>query len=219
LKSVLEPWLGQVKLAQLAEALGEPQQRASDPERSDEWLAWAAGFYDGEGSVYLLDHRSHDGFHIAEMAITQSSSSAAPEVLRRFAAITNRGHINGPYQQKDANRDVYRLKVVVYEEIEGVLDTIRPWLGPVKRAQAAAVLEVIRSQPKLPRGRPEWGNRKTHCIHGHEYATNRIRPFVPRGHGVEPRDSEQCLQCARDQARARRAQKKRPAVDPDRRSL
>jgi hypothetical protein len=84
-----------------------------------------------------------------------------------------------------------------------VLDSLWPWLGQVKRAQARAMLKVLNGQPVLPRGNPAWGNRKTHCVNGHEYATARIRPYVPRRGGGQRRDSQQCLVCVRDAARER----------------
>ena len=205
---MLTPWLGQVKLAQFAQALGRAAVQPLVPDEGQEWKAWAAGLYDGEGSLYLLDHRSHDGYRTAEMAVTQSSGTITPEVLQRFARIVAAGHINGPYQQRDANLDVYRWKTAARGDIESVVASLWPWLGGVKRAQAKAVLDVIRSQSALPRGRAEWGSHKTFCIRGHEYANARVRPYVSRGVGIERRDSEQCLQCAREQARERREQKK-----------
>jgi hypothetical protein len=219
LHELLAPWLGQVKLGQFGQAMAQPTLRSLDPEKNDAWRAWAAGFFDGEGSVYLLDHRSHKGYRIVEMAISQGSEAGTPEVLRRFARITGAGHNNGPYRHKSANLEVHRFKVVVQEDVEDVLTTLWPWLGPVKRAQASAVLDVIRSQTKLPRGRPDWGSHKTHCMHGHEYATNRLRTYVARGVGIQRRENKQCLRCAREQARARRGEKERPAVDDDCRSL
>lgn len=205
---MVAPWLGDVKQTQLAQALGRPVLRSMRPDHGREWRAWAAGLYDGEGSLYLLDHRTHDGYRTAEMAVTQSSGVTTPEVLKRFALIVATGHINGPYQQKHANHDVYRWKTAARVDIESVVTTLWPWLGGVKRAQATAVLDVIRSQLVLPRGRAEWGSHKTHCIRGHEYANTRVRPYVSRGVGITPRDNEQCLQCAREQARERREQKK-----------
>ena len=115
--------------------------------------------------------------------------------------------------------DVYRWKANSRSDIESTIQQLWPWLGPVKRAQAKKVLEVIHSQPELPRGRPEWGSHKTQCIHGHEYATARIRPYLSRGKGVRRRDSQQCLECVREQARSRRAEKQRSAADDDRRSI
>jgi hypothetical protein len=219
LLDLLSPYLGQVKLDQITSTLGLETAAAQAISTSEEWAAWAAGLYDGEGSTYLLDHRSHANYRIAEARVTQTSPSGPPEVLTRFAQIVGLGHINGPYGDDDAHRPVYRWTTCVFTEIDLMLDRIWPWLGTVKRRQASVVRDVIRSQPTLPRGRPDWGNRKTHCVNGHEYATSRLRPFVPRGGGLPPRDSHQCLVCAREQARARRDEKRRSAADDDRRSL
>lgn len=219
LQELVAPWLGTVKLAQLATALDVTRPRSMAPEMIDEWFAWAAGLYDDEGSLYLLDHRSHEGYRIAEMAVTQSSAAGIPEVLRRFGQIVGTGHINGPYRQRDATLDVYRWKTAARADIEGVSATLGPWLGGVKQLQAKSVLDVIRSQADLPRGRAEWGSHKQFCINGHEYATNRIRPYVSRGAATERRDSEQCLRCAREQARARRDVSRGRPIDDDRRSL
>lgn len=213
LHRLLMPWLGDVKLNQFAKTLGQERATSTAVTESEDWAAWAAGLYDGEGSTYLTPHRSHAGYNNAEARITQGSPMDVPEVLNRFVRIVGRGHINGPYRQEEANLLVYRWTACAYRDIDQVLTTIWPWLGAVKREQATRVRAVMQAQPPLQRGRPDWGNRKTHCINGHEYATARIRPFVPRAGGSAPRDSEQCLQCAREQARARRAVKKSSADD------
>ena len=220
LHHLLMPWLGEVKLLAFATALERPSARSRAVGINDEWRAWTAGVWDGEGSAYLLDHRSHAGYEIGELAVTQSGNGGVPELLRRLVTIVRRGHVNGPYTQKGATMDVYRWKATAQPDIPAVIAEIEPWLSPVKRHQANTVLNVLASQPPLPRGRPEWGNRKTHCINGHEYATARIRPFQARSDGGAPRrDSQQCLICVREQARARRSQKKRRAVDDDPSSL
>jgi hypothetical protein len=133
--------------------------------------------------------------------------------------IVGRARVYGPYIQEGAHAAVYRWKSAARGDIDEVFAILEPRLGPVKRQQAADVFAVVCAQPALARGRPEWGSHKTHCIRGHEYSKTRLRPFVPRDAGLQPRDNEQCLQCAREQARARRTQKKRPAIDADRRSL
>jgi len=206
----LLPWLGQVKLHEFAVALERPSAASRPCGTTDDWRAWAAGLYDGEGSVYLLDHRTHDNYHLAEMCVTQCGrDTLAPEVLRRFAEIAGVGHINGPYAQEEPYSPVWRFKSAAWSDIVVVLESISPWLGPVKQTQAREAREVIESQPPLPRGNPAWGNRKTHCINGHEYASARLRPYLSRGKGVPPRDSHQCLVCARQQARVRRLQRNR----------
>jgi hypothetical protein len=219
LHHLLLPWLGDVKLLQFSEALGRATARSREARQSDDWRAWAAGLWDGEGSAYLLDHRSHRDRRIGELCVTQSENGGVPEVLRRLTVIAGRGHVNGPYRQVGATRDVYRWKVTAQPDIHPVIAILWPWLSEVKRTQAAGVLSVLDAQVELLRGNPAWGNRKTHCIHGHEYATARIRAYVSRGVGIPQRDNKQCLQCAREQARARKAQTNGPAVKDDRRSI
>jgi len=220
LHHLLLPWLGEVKLLALATALERETARSRHAVANDEWRAWAGGVWDGEGSAYLLDHRTHAGYRIGELAITQSGIGGAPELLRRFVSVTQLGHINGPYRQVGATMDVYRWKATAQADLPAVISQIRPWFSSVKQAQADTVLAVLSAQATLPRGRPDWGNRKTHCVNGHEYATARVRPYAARSDGGVPRrESEQCLVCAREQARMRREEKKRSAANDDRRSM
>jgi hypothetical protein len=219
LHHLLLPWLGQVKLDEFAAAIGRTPARARGVTSSDEWLAWCAGLFDGEGWVTLYPHRSHVGYLSPELGVGQSSASGLPAVLSRFQSRVGCGRIYGPYEQEGATMSVYRFKTYPPADIESVVAKIRPWLGAVKRGDADLVLEILRAQPVLPRGNPEWDNRKTHCIRGHEYASSRLRPYVSRGKNEPPRDSHQCLVCAREQAKARRDQKRRSAADDDRRSL
>jgi hypothetical protein len=215
---LLRPWLGPVKLLQLSRATGRAVSSAAAAARDDHWRAWAAGLFDGEGCSSLLNHRSHAGYMTAELSVTQSSLVGSPEVLRRFGVVVGVGHISGPYSQRNATMDVYRWKAGALDDVERVIAELWPWLGDVKRAQAQRVLDVLHSQPELPRGNPAWGNRKTHCINGHEYATARLRPYVSHGVGTPRRENQQCLVCLRDYARKQR-DKKKSAADDDRRSI
>jgi hypothetical protein len=215
---LLKPWLGPVKLLQLARATGRTAPPAAAPRVDDEWRAWAAGLFDGEGCSALLNHRTHTGYKTGELSVTQSSLVGSPEVLRRLAVVTGAGHISGPYPQRNATMDVFRWKAAALADIERVTAQLWPWLGEVKRTQAQQVLGVLHSQLELPRGNPAWGNRKTHCVNGHEYAMSRLRPYVSRGVGTPRRENQQCLVCLRDYARKQR-ERKRPAVDDDRRSI
>jgi hypothetical protein len=164
--------------------------------------------YDGEGCSCLLDHRSHSGYKVPELSVTQSSADGQPEVLVGFRDVVNAGHIDGPIHQTEPWLPVYRWKSGALHDVRLVLDRIWPWLGPVKRAQAQTMLQVLDTQPLLPRGNPAWGNRKTHCVNGHEYAAARIGLYVPRRGGTQPRDSHQCLVCMRDSARERYKRKR-----------
>jgi hypothetical protein len=122
------------------------------------------------------------------------------------------GKVYGPYQQEGANEPVFRWRAYARDDARRAIHLLQPWLGDVKLRQARSALQVIDQQPALVRGRAEWGSHKTHCVHGHEYATARIRPYVARtSDGRARRASKQCLVCVREQARAKVALRKRNA--------
>ena len=215
---LLSPWLGAIKLSQLAAASERPTRKSRLPDPVDEWRAWAAGLFDGEGSMSLLRHGTRAGYFVAEMSVTQLGRSGQPEVLRRFIGIAGAGRIYGPYLQEGASQDVYRWKCHTIEDFESVRSRLAPWQSGVKAAQIARAMSVLLAQPKLPRGNPAWGRDKTHCVHGHDYSTARIRSYVARTSGQRRRDNQMCLQCLREYARKRR-ETRRSAADDDRRSI
>jgi hypothetical protein len=198
------PWLSSQKRAQFYSAVG--LSAASPPLTS---FAWAAGFFDAEGCTSLSDRSSRPGHKDIEASVTQSGRGAVPEELVRFTACVALGRVNGPYQQEGATEPVYRWRLHTVDEVRSMLHVLLPWLATVKRGQALAAIAVIDDQPALHRGRVEWGSHKTHCIHGHAYATARVRPYVSRGVGIQRRDNKQCLQCTREQARDRRLKAER----------
>lgn len=186
-----------------------------EPPVGAEALAWAAGLFDGEGSVYLARHRTHAGYLRLEAAITQSDARGMPHVLTQFRRVTSLGFAKGPYPAPPGHDPVYRWKLYRGPDIELMIERLWPWLGAVKREQADRAIRVTRAQLPLPRGNPAWGNRKTHCINGHEYASARVRPFRGRGKNTEPpRASKLCLACLRAHARRKRLERRgRAAVD------
>jgi hypothetical protein len=194
-----------VKRRQFERVLSLPEEASTAVMSVEEGIAWAAGLFDGEGSVYLAKHRTHVGYFRLEAAITQSDPTGQPEVLTRFRAVTDLGFVKGPYPAPEGCDPVYRWKLYRREEIERLIDRLRPHLGSVKRAQAERAIAVVAAQVPLPRGNPAWGNNKTHCVNGHEYASGRIRAFRGRGKNREaPRVNHHCLRCAREAARDRR---------------
>ena len=201
------PWLGEVKRAEFRLALPHAPLSIVEELPRTELLAWAGGLYDGEGSASLSHHRTHQGHFSPEVAVTQSGVTR-PGVLEQIHKVMECGRIYGPYEQDGATLPVYRWKASAIGDVEQAIYLLSPWIGHIKREQARRVSRVLVEQGRLPRGNLAWGNRKTHCLRGHEYATARVRPYVPRRDGMQqPRDSEQCLACARDDARERRQKK------------
>lgn len=201
------PWIGEVKRAELESAVGKGSASEWGSASRDEKLAWAAGLFDGEGWTGTYAHRTHEGYVVLEMGVTQEGHGRMPEVLTRFGETARLGRVYGPYVT-DSGQDIYRWKAHRAEDVVAMRDALGPFLGAVKRSQADAAISRVTSQPKLPRGNPAWGSHKTHCVRGHEYAAARLRPFVARKTGgIERRASQQCLECVREYARARRAKR------------
>jgi hypothetical protein len=200
LTDAIWPWLGDVKRAEFRVALSRVPTVVEEDLPRSELLAWAGGLYDGEGSASLSPHRTHAGHFSPEVALTQSGT-ACPQVLERLRDIVGCGRIYGPYTQEGATLPVFRWKAAALSDVEYSLYVLAPWIGSVKREQARRVSRVLVEQGRLPRGNIAWGNRKTHCVNGHEYATARVRPYVRRRGGTQRRDSAQCLVCLRDYAR------------------
>ena len=198
-------WLSGVKRAQFHAALGVGDAVRPEPS-GDELLAWAAGLFEGDGSACLARHRTHEGHLTAEVSMTQASSDGLPEVLTRFKmAMGGVGRTYGPYAGRGRGEPIYRYKAVRFADADHVLRSLWPWLGSVKRVQGSIVVATVALQPRLPRGNPAWGSHKTHCVHGHEYATARLRQFRSRNGGTEKRPSSYCLTCLREHVRRRRA--------------
>lgn len=200
-------WLGQVKRAEFEHALGRSIPPRVWPGSSSEELAWAGGFFDGEGSSYLLKHRTHTGYFAPAVEVPQSGWDGVPEVLERFRDALDGGHINGPYVVSWADKPVSRWKEESLDGVQVVVHRLLPFIGSVKREQALRVLTVVNSQSKLARGNPAFGVAGArYCLRGHDKWNARIRPFKGRGKNVDDPGlhRRQCLTCVREDARARR---------------
>lgn len=121
-------------------------------------LAWAAGFFDGEG-------HSRNGRRGA-LAVTISQADS-PVLLERFRSAVGVGTIRGPYTHKarPKQRPFYVYDALGFENTQHCLCVLWPWLGAVKREQARSALRAWMQQPR------KWfrsvdGPRKT-CVNGH----------------------------------------------------
>lgn len=124
---------------------------AGDPEPSKrEELAWAAGFFDGEGCT--TNHKAYTKTHVAKDGSKSTLTSDSiklqvPQVercnLERFMwAIGGVGAIHGPYQPKNRPNasPIYRWSCTGVNDARSVLGSMWPWLGRVKREQAERAL-------------------------------------------------------------------------------
>jgi hypothetical protein len=208
------PWLCPVKRAEFERTQCVPLPPAVWPGSMSEELAWAGGFFDGEGSSYLMKHRTHAGYLTPAIEVPQSGWDGVPVVLRRFqSALDGLGNISGPHKYLWTDAPVSRWKSEARDDVQLALHRLMPFLGAVKREQARSVLIVINSQPDLARGNPAFGVAGArYCLRGHDKWNARIRPFKGRGRNEEDplNHLRQCLACVREDAQARRRRKRRP---------
>ena len=143
----LWPWIGEVKRAQLCKAALEVGRSAPavGPETwsSAEEAAWAAGFFDGEGCIFVQRDRRSPA---VSMSIAQASASGVPEVLDRFSRAVGAGTVAGPRMVPSpwSKLPQYCWRLQRFAEIERVVAMLYPYADVVKREQMARCLERVR---------------------------------------------------------------------------
>ena len=95
-------------------------------------VAWAAGLYEGEGSV-----GPQGGGTSCTLAITMTDR----EPLERFQAALGLGTLLGPYQPKGPRRKpIWRWTCNGYEKLQVVYEAFKDWLSPRRLAQMERLL-------------------------------------------------------------------------------
>lgn len=124
----------------------------------DTELAWAAGFYDGEGSICVLHKKRVKGgttgkdYHCT--SVQMSLAQVRPEPLRRFHAAVGVGKMAGPYYPKNkAHSPYYKWETTGRPSSHEAIMKLWAYLSAPKREQIirvwAALLDA--SGPKSPR--------------------------------------------------------------------
>jgi hypothetical protein len=94
--------------------------------------AWAAGFFDGEGSV--ICHRKY-----ATIKVNQKE----PELLHKLKSIFDVGYVRGPYFSttvKGKSTHIHEWTVTKRKDVVFVFELMKPYLGFRKREQFENVL-------------------------------------------------------------------------------
>lgn len=107
-------------------------------EASETEKAWAAGFFDGEGSTCLM------GRGVC-MTIQQNDRTA---LLRFDDAVGNVGRFYGPYEYQDGRTPRYEWRVYKLGDLRRALAAIWPYIGEIKRQQALKALETFESRAR-----------------------------------------------------------------------
>lgn len=121
----------------------EPALPADVPQPLDrELLAWAAGFFDGEGTTFAKSEKRRPGYFQLQVAVPQSGGDQPPEVLERF-----RDAALGTGRMDPRNPDgVYCWRARGRVDAETTLGLLWPYLGEVKRAQAQKAMSLVEAQ-------------------------------------------------------------------------
>lgn len=105
-------------------------------------LAWAAGFFDGEGCVSFGVRRGRYKTRQIQVNVTQSGDHAVTLLSKFQCAVANLGHISGPFSGRRTPR--WNWGVTRFESVQAVIAMLWPWLGPAKRNKAKLCLSAYR---------------------------------------------------------------------------
>lgn len=103
-------------------------------------LAWAAGFFDGEGSTTF----SGKNYPRIEIGQKPRNNELVPEVLERFQKAMGMG--NTRIERRKDGRVYFSIKIFGFEKCQAVIAFLWPWLSLVKRQQAIKILKLSRGR-------------------------------------------------------------------------
>lgn len=105
-------------------------------------LAWAAGFFDGEGSTVARTDAARPDYRQLQVTVPQAGADGRPEVLLRFRrAVLGMGRFDSPNPE-----GVHRWRSRGFEDGQATVALLWRFLSPVKRAQAAVALKAVLGQ-------------------------------------------------------------------------
>lgn len=131
---------GTPRWEELVRTLGLPRTevRARHDPRE---LSWAAGLFDGEGSIAKIRH----GTGPPRLYLAMASNAVAPHSAPvRFHRVVGVGSIRGPRYLTDgwSRLPQWRWEATSFEDAQAVIGMLWNALGAVKRAQARAALDA-----------------------------------------------------------------------------
>lgn len=123
-------------------------------------LAWAAGFFDGEGNTYGRRRGT------TNIVVSLSLAQIDRRPLERFQqAVGGLGRIYGPMRRRLSTTDTWVFRTSSQRDCFAILHHLWPYLGAPKREQAEPIRNMILDRWG-ERAMPARGNRET-CQRGH----------------------------------------------------
>jgi hypothetical protein len=99
-------------------------------------IAWAAGFFDGEGSTYVVVQ--HGRYAYLNMTVSQVDR----EPLDRFVELLG-GRVNGPYVKGPQRSELYQWTLTGLPNTLRALHALWPYLTMAKRQQAVRAVRKL----------------------------------------------------------------------------
>lgn len=97
-------------------------------------LAWASGFFDGEGSTSAIINQG-------KLLISVSISQVDVDVLRKFHETVKTGSITGPYKARTLNsRDRWIYSAYGFEKVQYIMCLLWNNLSSIKKNQFSKAL-------------------------------------------------------------------------------
>ncbi len=100
-----------------------------------EQLAWAAGIFEGEGSISVSgsNNRNHIGLQMG---------STDYDVVATFYRIVGVGHIYGPYVRGVNRKPLMAWQTGKFEDAQATLAMLWPWLHERRQATVVSALKT-----------------------------------------------------------------------------
>lgn len=152
---------------------------------SREDVAWAAGFFDGEGNVRNSAKASGSKFVMFGLGLDQND----PELLYRFRDIFGCGAVRARNGRK-----CHQYTITKFEDAQFVAACMWPWLSVRRKEQISSALVAVADFKRRPVDgdrRVDSRGRLKHmpdCKNGHSYDEYGVKDS--RGHW-------KCLECVR----------------------
>jgi hypothetical protein len=110
-----------------------------------EALAYAAGLFDGEGTIWTRGRSPGLGLRL----FVQQNH---PDVLERFRAAVGLGRVVGPYTRKGVHKPFWQYEITDWRGVQAVVAMLWIFLGVVKREQIVRVFRQYREGRTRPIG-------------------------------------------------------------------
>jgi hypothetical protein len=154
-----------------------------------EKIAWAAGLFEGEGTVscYIRKRGSRRPAPRVAMGMTD------PKTVEQFAEIMGFGTISVTRKAVVNRKAIYRWQVGSWKDAEAAFSILGPWLHARRFAQFE---KLLAAKPAVLMKPGDYLVAKTHCPHGHAYTPSNT--YVHKTHRA-------CRTCRRLRQRIRNA--------------